>query len=71
MTNARVDNKGNVPNDLIVKYYKQRAIADLLISEGTWVSKEAAVYIKVPGIYTQEQIDGWKIIFGSSEYAYE
>jgi N-ethylmaleimide reductase len=60
MTRSRADNEGNVPNDLMVEYYQQRASAGLLISEGTFVSKEAVGYINVPGIYSQEQVKGWK-----------
>lgn len=60
MTRARADNDANVPNDLMVEYYLQRASAGLLISEGTFVSKEAVGYMNVPGIYSQEQVDGWK-----------
>lgn len=60
MTRTRADNEGNVPNDLMAEYYKQRASAGLLISEGTFVSKEAVGYINVPGIYSQQQVEGWK-----------
>jgi N-ethylmaleimide reductase len=65
MTRARADNKGNVPNELMVEYYKQRATAGLLISEGVYVSTEAVGYINVPGIYTPEQVAGWKKVTGA------
>ncbi|GAA4445006.1 alkene reductase [Pontibacter saemangeumensis] len=60
MTRSRADNKGNVPNDLMVTYYTQRAGAGLIISEGSQISKQAEGYINTPGIYTPEQVEGWK-----------
>lgn len=60
MTRSRADNEGNVPNDLMVEYYTQRATAGLIISEGVFVSPEAVGYINVPGIYSPEQVEGWK-----------
>ncbi|MCK8495517.1 MULTISPECIES: alkene reductase [Spirosoma] len=62
MTRARADNEGNVPTDLMVTYYTQRASAGLLISEGAFVSPQAVGYINVPGIYSQAQVAGWKKI---------
>jgi 2,4-dienoyl-CoA reductase-like NADH-dependent reductase (Old Yellow Enzyme family) len=49
-----------VPNDLMVEYYRQRATAGLIISEATSISPMAVGYPNTPGIWTQEQIDGWK-----------
>ncbi|TPG71736.1 alkene reductase [Hymenobacter nivis] len=62
MTRSRADNPGNVPNDLMVTYYDQRATAGLIITEGTYVNREATGYINVPGIYTPEQVAGWQKI---------
>lgn len=62
MTRSRADNAGHVPTDLMVEYYSQRASAGLLITEGTYVSREAVGYINVPGIYTPEQVAGWQKI---------
>lgn len=62
MTRARADNSGNVPNDLMLEYYTQRASAGLIISEGIFISPQAIGYINVPGIYTQAQINGWRKI---------
>jgi N-ethylmaleimide reductase len=50
---------GDVPTDLMVEYYRQRASAGLIITEGTQPSAEGKGYWRTPGIYTQEQIDGW------------
>lgn len=48
------------PNDMIVEYYRQRASAGLIISEGSQISPEAYGYTGSPGCYTDEQIEGWK-----------
>ena len=61
MTRSRADNEGNVPTvDLQGEYYKQRASAGLIISEGSQVSEEAVGYIHTPGIHTEAQVEGWK-----------
>lgn len=62
MTRSRADNPAHAPNDLMVEYYEQRATAGLLITEGTYVSREAVGYLNVPGIYTPEQVAGWQKI---------
>jgi N-ethylmaleimide reductase len=50
---------GDVPSELMVEYYRQRASAGLVITEGTQPSLEGKGYWRTPGIYTQAQIDGW------------
>ena len=60
MTRSRADNPGAVPNELMATYYAQRASAGLLISEGVYVSPDAAGYINVPGLYSPEQVAGWQ-----------
>lgn len=62
MTRSRSDNPGNVATELTAEYYEQRASAGLIITEGTYVSKEAIGFINVPGIYTEEQTAGWKLV---------
>ena len=62
MTRSRADNEGNIPTPLMAEYYAQRATAGLIISEGTPVSTKAVGYINVPGIYSNEQVEGWKLI---------
>lgn len=52
--------EGNVPTELNAKYYKQRASAGLIISEGTQISEQGVGYPWTPGIHTDEQIKGWK-----------
>ncbi len=51
---------GNVPTALNVAYYAQRASAGLIVAEGTAISAEARGYPHAPGIYTAEQIEGWR-----------
>lgn len=56
---------GLVPSDLAATYYAQRASAGLLITEATQVSAQAQGYQDTPGLYTQEQIDGWRKVTGA------
>lgn len=51
---------GNVPNDLIVEYYRQRASAGLIITEGTSPSPNGLGYPRIPGIFSAQQVDGWR-----------
>lgn len=50
----------NIPNDLMVEYYSQRATAGLIITEGTSPSPNGLGYPRIPGIFSEEQIEGWK-----------
>jgi 2,4-dienoyl-CoA reductase-like NADH-dependent reductase (Old Yellow Enzyme family) len=52
--------EGRVPNDLMRQYYQQRAGAGLIISEATSISPMGVGYPNTPGIWSQEQIAGWK-----------
>ena len=49
----------DVPSDLMVAYYRQRASAGLIITEGAQPSAAGKGYWRTPGIYSQEQVDGW------------
>ena len=51
---------GNVPNDLMVEYYAQRAGAGLIVTEGTAPSPNGQGYARMPGLFTNAQIEGWK-----------
>ena len=51
---------GLVPNPLAIDYYGQRASAGLLITEASQVSQQGQGYQDTPGIYTREQVAGWK-----------
>jgi N-ethylmaleimide reductase len=51
---------GNVPNDLMVEYYSQRGSAGMIITEGTSPSPNGLGYARIPGIFSNEQVAGWK-----------
>ncbi len=58
MTRSR--NPDGVPNDLNAFYYGQRADAGLIITEGTPISPTAEGYLNIPGLYTPQQVAGWR-----------
>ncbi|WP_076537656.1 alkene reductase [Shewanella sp. UCD-KL21] len=60
MTRSRASQPGDVANDMMATYYAQRASAGLIVSEGTQISATAKGYAWTPGIYTPEQISGWR-----------
>jgi N-ethylmaleimide reductase len=49
-----------IPNDLMAKYYAQRATAGLIITEATTISPQANGWNQSPGIYTEAMVEGWK-----------
>ena len=51
---------GNVPNELMAEYYKQRSGAGLIITEGTSPSPNGLGYARIPGIFSKQQVEGWK-----------
>jgi len=53
---------GNVPRELNTEYYRQRASAGLIISKGTQISQQGVGYPYTPGIHTEEQVEGWKMV---------
>jgi 2,4-dienoyl-CoA reductase-like NADH-dependent reductase (Old Yellow Enzyme family) len=53
---------GRVPTALMAEYYAQRASAGLIISEATSVAPMGVGYPDTPGIWSREQVDGWKLI---------
>lgn len=53
---------GNIPNDLMATYYKQRAGAGLIVTEGTSPSPNGLGYARIPGIFSPAQTEGWKKI---------
>ncbi len=55
----------HIPNDLMAQYYAQRASAGLIIAEATMVMEGNSAFWKEPGIYSQEQIAGWKKVTDS------
>jgi len=57
---TRSRSKGLLPGALAVEYYRQRASAGLIISEGTQIALEGQGYMDTPGIHSKEQIAAWK-----------
>jgi len=51
---------GNIPNELMAQYYAQRATVGLIITEGTSPSPNGLGYPRIPGMFSAEQIAGWK-----------
>lgn len=62
LTRGRADVPGFVPNDMMATYYRQRAGAGLIISEATGISVEGLGWPSAPGIWSDEQVEGWKPI---------
>lgn len=65
LTRCRTDNPGYVPTDMMARYYAQRAGAGLIISEGTIVSPQGRGYPYTPGIWSEEQVEGWQKVTGA------
>ena len=53
---------GFVPGPFAADYYAQRATAGLLIAEATQVSQQGQGYQDTPGIYTDAQVEGWRVV---------
>jgi N-ethylmaleimide reductase len=51
---------GNIPNELMAEYYKQRSGAGLIITEGTSPSVNGLGYACIPGMLNKQQVEGWK-----------
>src|SRR5712675_224045 len=62
MTRARSTQPGDVPNMMNARYYAQRASAALIVSEATQVSPQGKGYSFTPGIYSPEQVAGWRLV---------
>ncbi|NOD85889.1 MULTISPECIES: alkene reductase [unclassified Ruegeria] len=62
MTRARTTQPGDIPNAMMAEYYAQRASAGLIITEATQISNQGKGYSFTPGIFTPDQIEGWKLV---------
>lgn len=60
LTRSRSSQPGNIPNDLMATYYRQRAGAGFMITEGIQIEPRGQGYAWTPGIHSPEQVDGWK-----------
>lgn len=54
--------EGRIPNEMMADYYRQRASAGLIISEATSISPMGVGYPNTPGIWSQDQVEGWKLV---------
>ncbi|MBS1990668.1 MAG: alkene reductase [Cyanobacteria bacterium SZAS LIN-2] len=61
LTRSRAGEK-RIANELMAQYYTQRASAGLIVSEATVISEQANGWLNTPGIYTDEQTEGWKVV---------
>src|ERR1700756_4355875 len=63
LTRSRSEQPGDIPGDLMLEYYTQRASeGGLIISEGTSISITGRGWFGAPGMYSDEQVAGWKKI---------
>jgi len=58
MTRSRAP--GGIPNEMMVTYYRQRAGAGLIVTEGTAPAPEGLGYARIPGLYNREHVTGWR-----------
>jgi 2,4-dienoyl-CoA reductase-like NADH-dependent reductase (Old Yellow Enzyme family) len=61
LTRARAGREA-VPNELMARYYAQRAGAGLIVSEATGISREGLGWPDAPGLWNEAQVDGWKLV---------
>jgi N-ethylmaleimide reductase len=62
MTRGRARNAELAPTELHVEYYRQRAAAGLILTEGIWISPRAIGFINAPGLFTERQVEGWRAV---------
>ena len=60
LTRSRSSQPGNIPNDLMAEYYRQRAGAGFMVTEGTQIEPRGQGYAWTPGIHSPEQVEGWR-----------
>ncbi len=64
LTRCRTEHD-HLPNLLMAEYYSQRATAGLLIAEATMAMEDNSAFWMEPGIYSQAQVEGWKLVTDS------
>lgn len=62
LTRCRSTEPGNLQTPLHALYYAQRASAGLIVSEATQISSQGQGYAHTPGIFTDEQVEGWRLV---------
>ncbi|KRD18335.1 alkene reductase [Acidovorax sp. Root267] len=61
LTRSRAS-ENNTPNSLMTTYYAQRASAGLIITEGTSPSPNGLGYARIPGLFNEAQVQGWRLV---------
>ncbi|OZA94116.1 MAG: alkene reductase [Erythrobacter sp. 34-65-8] len=61
LTRGRASQPGSIPNDMMATYYRQRAGSGMILTEATGISVEGLGWPAAPGIWSEEQIEGWKL----------
>ncbi|WP_075609791.1 alkene reductase [Alteromonas pelagimontana] len=62
LTRSRADDESDVPADMAIEYYAQRASSGLIIAEATQINPVGKGYIRTPGIYAAEHVQKWREI---------
>jgi len=62
LTRMRAIEPGDIPSPIAIEYYTQRANAGLIITEASQISPQGKGYMATPGIYSPEQVQGWRAI---------
>jgi N-ethylmaleimide reductase len=62
MTRSRSTQPGDIPNAMNARYYAQRASAALIVTEAAQISPQGKGYSFTPGIYSPEQVAGWRLV---------
>jgi len=63
LTRSRSEQPGDIPGGLMLEYYSQRASdGGFIVSEGTSVSLTGRGWLGAPGLYSDQQVEGWKKI---------
>lgn len=60
LTRQRAAQPGDIATNLMAEYYRQRASAGFMVTEGTQIEPRGQGYAWTPGIYTAEQVEGWR-----------
>ena len=53
---------GRVPNAMMAEYYRQRSSCGMILSEATSISPQGVGYPNTPGIWSAEQVEGWRLV---------
>jgi N-ethylmaleimide reductase len=64
LTRGRADDRTGVPSALAAEYYRQRAGAGLIVTEGIWPNRMGKGGPGIPGLVTEEQVAGWRAVTG-------